>query len=659
VSAGVFFGETVSKPFQAFLLVTVLAGLAYSAGLSGPLIFDDFYNLAPIGDWLKGVRDWQWVLLSNGSGTFGRPVSIGSLMLNALWFNGDIAALKAGNILLHLANGLLVYALFSGLTQCNVIDSTGRIARWLPVIGASIWLLHPLLVSTVLYVIQRMAILSASFVLLGLLAYLHGRLAINNGNTSKALLLFALVPIATVLASLSKENGVLAPSLCATIELCLFSPRRSSSRHWASKSLITAGLVLPAIAAILLIVLNHPRVMDGYSNRPFSLPERLLTQPRVLWDYIGAYLAPNGPNLGLYHDDYLISRGLLEPYTTLLALLGWFVAAAVAWRLRHRVAGVTLGLAIFIVGHSLESSIFPLLMFFEHRNYLPSVGLALALVSAFAWIADATWAKLNHPLPVFAAASIALSGALGVATWARAGVWNSQEALLQQGLEHHPKSRWMRLDFIRFELSRNPPNYSAARTHIDALEAFHDDQSRRAGAVWGLMWACLQDETPRAIDKKIAFQGNPATIEADLLSVYEAWGTLVRSKTCPGMSKIEAANALVQLANNSTLPRQDKHLRRIHYKAAELYIAGDLPAKARKQALAAYSGQAEDAPIAGLLIVLDIASKDFASAQARLRHLERQTPKYNYQITEMIELLSTQLDEAKTHDELGTPAGLE
>src|SRR5690606_31844140 len=127
--------------------------------------------------------------------------------------------------------------------------------------------------------------------------------------------------------------------------------------------------------------------------------------------------------------------------------------------------------------------------------------------------------------------------------------------------------------------------------HIDALESIADDQSRRAGAVWGLMWTCLQDKPPRSSDVATAFDGKLTTIEADLLSVYEAWGTLVRSKACPRMSKSRAANMLARLAEGSTLPPQNKHLRRIRYKAAELYIASDLPVKARTQASAAYSGQ--------------------------------------------------------------------
>lgn len=51
-----------------------------------------------------------------------------------------------------------------------------RRAAWVAVVAASLWMLHPYWVSTTLYVVQRMTILSALFMLAGMVGYLKGRL---------------------------------------------------------------------------------------------------------------------------------------------------------------------------------------------------------------------------------------------------------------------------------------------------------------------------------------------------------------------------------------------------------------------------------------------------------------------------------------------------
>jgi len=54
-------------------------------------------------------------------------------------------------------------------------------AKIMAIVNMTIWLLHPFFVSTTLYVIQRMAMLPATFILLGFYIYLTGReIIINN-----------------------------------------------------------------------------------------------------------------------------------------------------------------------------------------------------------------------------------------------------------------------------------------------------------------------------------------------------------------------------------------------------------------------------------------------------------------------------------------------
>jgi hypothetical protein len=123
---------------------------------------------------------------------------------------------------------------------------------------------------------------------------------------------------------------------------------------------------------------KHAGLLD-YSNREFTLSERLITQPPVVMDYIRQTLLPSHANTGLYNDDYVVKETFWNTEslvsTCILALASIFSLAAI---LKGKLQIPAFGLLFFITGHSLESTIFPLEIYFSHRNYLPSVGLCIA-----------------------------------------------------------------------------------------------------------------------------------------------------------------------------------------------------------------------------------------------------------------------------------------
>lgn len=598
-------------PRLALFGILALTVAVYWIGLSGPLVLDDAQNLAPVVQWLQGGRGWPSVVFGNASGTFGRPVSMASFVLNVALLGPGIWGLKLGNLLLHLLNGGLVYLLFATLlSQQALTRDPPAASQWLPVFGAALWLLHPLLVSTVLYVVQRMAMLSALFVLLAMLAYLQGRIALIAGRRRRAWLLLGLaVPLATALALLSKENGMLAPALCALIELFVFQPRPGERRRWPSVLVVAAGLVAPALIAIGLTAFQHPDIVGGYANRPFTLLERLLTQPRVLWDYLGSLLLPYGPRLGLYHDDYPISKGLLDPPATALALLGWALVLAAAWRWRRRVPGFALGVGVFLVGQALESSVFPLLIYFEHRNYLPAVGAIWAMLSLGAFAASHLRQRMHSPGRVFAAGGTALVLVLALATAARAGIWQTQQSLLAQGLKYHPDSRWLRVDLIAQAMAQQPPDVDQAREHVGYLLGSADASTRRLGAVSKLMLECSAAGAAPQELIATAFSGRPEPVEPDLLLALESLSEGVMQRPCQGLSATLMAVRLSAMLDRTALSAGNTSIWRLRLKAAKLYLAADLSDQALHQAWLAYANGAAEAPvplfIAGLLLQRD------------------------------------------------------
>lgn len=633
----------------ALLLVLALAVVAYWIGLSGPLIFDDEQNLSPMREWLSGNQTWQWVVLGNESGLLGRPISMLSFVFNVWLLGDDIWMLKLGNLLIHLATSLVVYAvLWRLLFAGGALRSVHSTATWLPLAGAAIWCLHPLFVSTVLYVIQRMAMLSALFALLAMLSYLNGRIALRRDSRRKALLwLLVGVPTFTTLAVFSKENGILAPALCGLLEWLVFVPTAGKPRHRLSRVVIFSTLVLPLLIMIALTLWGHPLIVEGYANRPFSLWERLLTQSRVLWSYIGSLILPFGPKLGLYHDDYPISLGFFEPTSTAVAIVAWGLVIICSWRLREAAPGVALGVGVFLVGHSLESSVFPLLMYFEHRNYLPGVGLIWALLSLLSWVSLHLGKHLNHGAGVARFAALALALAFSVATWARAGVWQSTESILAQGLQFHPDSRWLRLDIAKYMMEKRPPDVESARMHIDAVMQFPEPAARRIAGIWRILVDCSVSDQPIQEYLGAAFEGELKLLEADALVPLEALIDGVRTTPCPGLPAAGLAARLTRMADGTTLDSGNYNIRRLRFGAAKLYLKAGNPVDALEQAKKADSTTNLDAPMAMLVAELYLAAGQLEAASEVVQRAEDQSATSDVATKHYVESLKQRLEAAR------------
>ena len=161
----------------------------------------------------------------------------------------------------------------------------------------------------------------------------------------------------------------------------------------------------------------------------------LLTEPRVLWLYIRWTLFPRLGDLGLYHDDIVISTGLWSPPTTAMAIAGLLLLAAAALATARRWPWFTFGVAWFFTGQLLESTVFPLEIAFEHRNYLADLGVLFALLGCM---------LLLRPRFSRAGLRVTLVGLLTLAyagvTLARSHEWRNPLSLASAEAANHPAS---------------------------------------------------------------------------------------------------------------------------------------------------------------------------------------------------------------------------
>ena len=460
------------------LLAVVLAVGVYWPGLAGDYALDDYTNVKD--NPAIAIHDLSWDSLSHAMFSFQagpamRPISMLSFAFNA-YFTGVEGAgpFKATNLGIHLVNGLLVMLLLTFLVaawrrhDASTIDADKL--RWLAPLTAALWLLHPLNVMPVLYVVQRETELSSLFVLLGLNLYVWAR-ARQTSHGTAAWPIWVGVPLATAVAVLCKESGVLLPVYALAVECFIFRFRRADGGFDRGLGLFySLFLLLPGCAGFVWALLGrHGGVLD-YTGRDFDLGERLMSEARVVCLYIRWTLWPDPRALGLYHDDIAVSHGMLEPATTLLSLISLMGLAATAFLLRRRLPLVALGIAWFLGGQLLESTIFPLELVYEHRCYLPDLGLILAVASLVLPLSDsAAW-----PLPRRAALGVMLAGCAAV-TGVRAYDWRDNLSFAAAEARHHPDSPYatymLGQTYANLALMQDAGQYDNAVSSLKAASA--------------------------------------------------------------------------------------------------------------------------------------------------------------------------------------------
>ncbi len=449
---------------SGFLILLVLllglAVVAYLPGLGGPLLLDDLPQLGPLLE--PGGQDPSMLYrnyLVSTSGPLGRPVSMASFILDATTHGPDTWWWKYDSLMYHLICGLLLIWLAAMLTR--IADSVAGVNPWVVgLIAGGLWLLHPLHVSTVLYTVQRMTILSTLFVFAGLVSYTYGRTKQMYGRSSGWLPVLMAFAVFLPAAAFSKESGLLLVAYITLVEfiVCRF---RGDAATQKRLRLLHYVLIATYGAGLLLLLANFHYVLDGYVVRDFTLSERVLTQFRVLVTYLLQIAVPLPQLLGFFHDDLRVSTGLLEPTTTLPSIIfvtGMLIAAVALARRRPL---LSFGLLFFFASQVLESSVFSIELMFEHRNYVGTSGVLLGLVALGASATSIRRAMIAVALIV----TVTFFGL----TWRYANIWSSPETLYRHMYVIHPDSS--RLNMLFANVNAAAGEFDSARKALARVDS--------------------------------------------------------------------------------------------------------------------------------------------------------------------------------------------
>lgn len=449
---------------SAFVLIATIG--VYYPGLAGPFVFDDTSNvlLPQVRIENLSLENLREAAFATASGPLGRPISMLSFALNYYFSGYDTYYFKLTNLLIHLLNGIGLFALtYSLLGRAEAAATwSSRHRAWISLAVAAAWLLHPLNLTSVLYIVQRMTSLAALFSVAALLCYVHGRNKIVAGKSSGFAIVVGGVLLGGALAVFSKESGALLPLYIVLIEIYFFrlAAHPRIARHF--RSLFIGGLaaLVFVVAAVVLLDPSKFLMLDGYQTRNFTLWERLLSESRALWLYIKFLFLPVISEMGIFHDDIPVSRSMVDPVSTLFALIGIAVLAVLVPLTYRRLPLVSFAIAWFLVGHSLESTVIPLELIHEHRNYLPAfgpiLGFVVTTVTARSHIRDTP-----HLRYAFLLVYILL---LGSATLMRAQQWQSDASLNHWEAINHPESARAHVGLAVF--LHNAKKYPEAEEHF-------------------------------------------------------------------------------------------------------------------------------------------------------------------------------------------------
>ncbi len=411
--------------------LALLVWVLYANTLHSPFVFDDFQNIRHnVAIRLENFNSLSLRRLLTVSHAVHRPVANASFALHYYLHRYDVVGYHVVNILIHITTGLLLYCFVDMTLHLPGAHRREESAAGIAFGTALLWLVHPLQTQSVTYIVQRMTSMAALFYLLALVLYVKARLS---QVTQIRFILWAGCLLATVLAFGSKEIAATLPFFLLLYEWYFFQDlRRASLRRgglWAAEILGALGL----LAWMYLGGRPWDAILLGYESLDFTLYERVLTEWRVIFFYLRLWLWPHPSHLTLEHD-FPLSYGILDPPSTLLALVGivGVLGFAVVRARQHRL--LSFGVLWFLGNLAIESSVIGLEILFEHRLYLPSMLLCWLFVAAVYASIKPAWLR---------------AGCLGVVvlvcmvwTYERNQVWRDEVTLWEDCIAKAPhKSR--------------------------------------------------------------------------------------------------------------------------------------------------------------------------------------------------------------------------
>lgn len=417
------------------VVILCLTAIVYADHFHGAFHIDDIHTIVNNAY----IRDLHNVPLFFADGTTSstlpanqtyRPLLTTTLALDYHLGGGtaDTLVYHITGFTIFLSLGICLFLLFR-----RIYSSTGvAAAPWVALLGTAWFMLHPLSAETVCYIIQRGDLLATFLLVVTLLLYVQVPAARR----------YYLYLIPAALAILTKPIAVVWPLLLLAYVL-IYEEADGGRRSQTLSHVVLSGALAAALGMLVYTMTPDTYQLSGADAWLYRV-----TQPYVLAFYAVEWFAP----LWLAADH--ASQVFSSPFVP-LAWLGYaFIAALVAviaYTARlDKMRPIAYGLAWYLIGNLTTSWISLGEVATDHRMFLPSVGLALAVSWALYLIVEALGHRLRAMTVVsYVAMAIAGVGLLCYAYGAheRVLVWQTEESLWADAVAKHPDSQRAHLDY--------------------------------------------------------------------------------------------------------------------------------------------------------------------------------------------------------------------
>ncbi len=483
-------------------------------GLYGNFYLDDFPNLSPLENAGKNGTPLFSYLLNPAVSGLGRPFAYLTFLLQQEHWPGDPFYFKLANLSIHALSGILVFciALFSvRLALRGQLSHSGVYA--IAIAAALIWIALPIHASAIFYVIQRMTLLSALFTLAGITGYLWVRLNHDTWTRKQYVLagFFICLGYAGVLA---KENSIQTGILIWAFELTILSRLSWKPSKWFQGIFFLAPL---CVLVIYLFTVND--VLSGYNHRDFTLKERLLTQAVIFWEYVAKIFIPTPSRLHLFNDGGTVYGRVWGDYVVIASLIGLVMGFVSSFLLRTKYPWLSFAFLFFCFGHFLESTFIPLEMNFEHRNYLPAVGVIIGVLVAL--VKGLKFADLSRNKRLIGIGLISIWIIfISLVSALEARTWGNSKSFALSALVDRPNSYRARQEAAAFFLANG--EYLTAANLLYSIDADFDVYAGTYAQL--LLLRCYDDRIPLPAESKIEeiFGAAPGDLGVEM-ALHDLW----------------------------------------------------------------------------------------------------------------------------------------
>jgi len=378
-----------------FISLFIILLAIYSNSFYGEWHFDDFANIVD-NPYVK-IKSFSWPEIKHCM--FGiyqdrllRPLSYFSFALNYKFGGMDVFGFHVVNFIIHyMAAVFLFLFIYNTLKLPLLREKYSPIAYPVALLSTFFWALNPVQVTSVTYIVQRMASMAGLFYIMSMYFYLKARTA---ENSISSISFFILCFVAGFAAVLTKENSVMLPVSILLFDLFLIKGLTKENIKIFSKILFLPLLLILIIGFIYTGGFSN--AFGGYDIRDFSMTQRLLTEPRVILFYLSLLFYPISSRLTLLYDME-VSRSLFQPWTTIPSILLILFLISFAFYIARKRPLISFCIIFYFLNHLIEGSVFSLELIYEHRNYLPSMLLFIPLAEFIIYAIDYfSYQKIIH-----------------------------------------------------------------------------------------------------------------------------------------------------------------------------------------------------------------------------------------------------------------------